>query len=551
MSSEDYDKVLSLLDDPLKFTLLCWPKIKLYDKQAEVLYSVRDNLETYVHAANEVGKDFIAAIVAIWFFASRSPARVITSSSGETQLEQILWSEIKQRIATSEYVFPWKVDHLRIRRFKNGKNGAGYRNGDDPFDPLSYIIGHVTKTVENFQGHHLPQDKARVLYIGDEASGIDDPFYDAADSWAHRKLIIGNPLNAMNFFYRHCKGGDMPDPADQSSGRLLRKVIHVDALDSPNVKIGMHLRSLGYSGPLPTIIPGVVSYDDYLRRDARWDKVKKHIRLHGLFWEGEGALLFPPNWLDACEAEFARIAALGDAFRKQRKAKALGLDIGEGGDDTSWSIVDEVGLLDQVVKSTPNTMDIVRDTLTIGRQWGIPPEDWVLDLGSGGKMIADRLRELGYKVRGVNFGESPTPPDPKNLRKGPPTRADEYETRMVFLNRRAEMYWMLHEMCDPQSTVDLIIDGKLVQAAKRPAVFALPEENYLLRQELAILPILYQEGKMYLPPKNRKITTKETTESNIITIRSLLGRSPDRADSLVLAVFGMLTKKPVRIVGVF
>ena len=72
----------SLATDPLKFVALCWPELTLYDKQREILLSVRDHLETFVHAGNELGKDFIAAIVAIWFFSSRQPARVITSSSG-------------------------------------------------------------------------------------------------------------------------------------------------------------------------------------------------------------------------------------------------------------------------------------------------------------------------------------------------------------------------------------------------------------------------------------------------------------------------------------
>ena len=60
------DESLSLLAvDPLKFVALCWPTLKLYDKQREILLSVRDNLETFTHAGNELGKDFIAAIVAI------------------------------------------------------------------------------------------------------------------------------------------------------------------------------------------------------------------------------------------------------------------------------------------------------------------------------------------------------------------------------------------------------------------------------------------------------------------------------------------------------
>jgi len=78
------------LTEPLRFVSLCWPQMKLYDKQREILLSVRDNVETFVHAANELGKTRIAAIGAVWFFASRTPARVVTSSSSESQLKMCL-----------------------------------------------------------------------------------------------------------------------------------------------------------------------------------------------------------------------------------------------------------------------------------------------------------------------------------------------------------------------------------------------------------------------------------------------------------------------------
>ena len=114
----------SLAADPLRFVALCWPTLKLYDKQREILLSVRDNLETFTHAGNELGKDFIAAIVAIWFFASRTPARVITSSSSETQLNAILWSEIRHRIETSRYPFPFRVTMLRVEKLRT-PDGSG------------------------------------------------------------------------------------------------------------------------------------------------------------------------------------------------------------------------------------------------------------------------------------------------------------------------------------------------------------------------------------------------------------------------------------------
>jgi len=151
-----------LAADPMRFIALSWPGMRLCDKQQEVLLSVRGNLETFVHAANQTGKTRIAAIVAIWFFASRTPARVVISSSNETQLVSVLWSEIQQLIRSAAWSLPFVVTHLLIKK----------RCHPDSSDTecTDYVLGHVAKTAESFQGHHLPSDRPRVLAILDEAS---------------------------------------------------------------------------------------------------------------------------------------------------------------------------------------------------------------------------------------------------------------------------------------------------------------------------------------------------------------------------------------------
>ena len=162
-------RIAELAIDPLRFISLCWPEMKLYDKQAEILLSIRDNIGTFVHAANELGKSRIAAMAVIWWFASRTPARMITSSSSQTQLESILWSEIRSLIETAAYRLPFRVTTLKVEKLKNSNTQAT--------EPRDYVIGHVTNEVENFQVHHLPNDKPRVLCAFDEASAVPDAFY--------------------------------------------------------------------------------------------------------------------------------------------------------------------------------------------------------------------------------------------------------------------------------------------------------------------------------------------------------------------------------------
>ena len=321
---------------------------------------------------------------------------MITSSSSETQLSSILWSEIRHLISTAAYPLPFRVTSLRVEKLKDPQTGET--------EPRDYIIGHVTNEVENFQGHHLPNDKPRVLGVFDEASGVPDAFYDASSSWAHRTLVIGNPLSTTNFFYRNCRAGDVPDPA--GTAKLLRKVIHIDGRDSPNVRAGMRWRENGNAGPSPVLIPGLLNYDEYIRREATWDEVKKTTRLYGRFYEGDQALLFPMHWLDAAMHR----DRWAEVIRRARTVEAIGVDVAAGGrDDTCWTLVDHVGVIEQIVLDLANTMEIVGRTVRLIQQRNLPPERVAVDAGGGGKQIADRLHEQGYFVRAIGFGESPMP----------------------------------------------------------------------------------------------------------------------------------------------
>jgi len=72
--------------DPLAFQREFWPDVQLYDKQIEILYSLRDNDETFVPAGNMLGKDFIAGYAVLWFFLTRHPCRIVTTSAKDDHL---------------------------------------------------------------------------------------------------------------------------------------------------------------------------------------------------------------------------------------------------------------------------------------------------------------------------------------------------------------------------------------------------------------------------------------------------------------------------------
>lgn len=502
-----------------------WPDAVIYDKQAEVIYSVIENDETVAPAGNMLGKDWVAAFIALYFFVSRHPAIVVTSSVDEGQLDKVLWGEIGNFISTSRYPLPIKVNYLDIRKIING----------DVYKGKSYLIGRVAAKDEGLLGHHQhrgPNREPNTLMIYDESSGIKHEFKTKTDTWAHRTLVIGNPFPCENFFKHAAKEGSIPDP--DVPGRYYRKVIQIRAEDSPNVQLALLQKEAGLPVTNEILVPGLLDYPEYIKRRKTWDPVRQCVSLDATFYEGAKQLLYPPDWLNAAEAA-------AEGLPPMRKAKAIGIDPAEGTDNTTYTAVDELGLIEQVCHKTPDTTDVTSFALAFMRKHAVPPERVFFDRGGGGKQHADRLRKMGYNVSTVGFGEGATPERRRGVTQLSQAKMND-ETRYAYKNRRAEMYGLLRELLDPS-----LIGSKdaMPWVGHRKNVFALPysianrpreDGGPSLRGQLAPMPLKYdEEGRMWMLPKSKK-----NPDSKEECLKDLLGGfSPDEADSLVLATFGL------------
>ena len=187
--------------DPLRLATMLWPDVRFYRQQEEVIYSVIENDETYVPAGNMLGKDFVAGFLALWAFLAHPVCRIVTTSVKDDHL-RVLWGEIGRFIQTSRY--PLTIDkggilivnHHDVRKVVNGQRCE-----------ISYLLGMVSEKGEGLAGHHAPY----TLAVIDEASGVDDLAYRQMDTWARRKLIIGNPnpCPRNHFFRKACEAGDL------------------------------------------------------------------------------------------------------------------------------------------------------------------------------------------------------------------------------------------------------------------------------------------------------------------------------------------------------
>lgn len=305
--------------------------------------------------------------------------------------------------------------------------------------------------------------------------------------------------------------------------RYYRKIIKIRAEDSPNVILGLAQRAAGRVPSNAILVPGVLTYEEYCRRRKTWDRIRQCIGLDAEFYEGEEVKLFPPLWLNQAATIAQRLRLEGRA----RRAKAIGIDPGEGIANTSMCAVDEFGIVELVSKQTPDTNAITGEAIAFMRKHNVPSDYVCFDRGGGGKQHADRLRAQGLNVRTVAFGESISIDVRRQLnRPSYRDRREEREERYAFLNRRAQMYFDLRELLDPSVNQN---------------GWGIPAEYVRLQQSLRPIPLLYdQEGRIYLPPKNRKPDAAD--KSRVKTLIDLIGFSPDEADALVLAVYAMNNK---------
>ena len=176
-----------------------------WDKQIQIIESVRDNDNTCVASGHGVGKTFVSACTTIWFLCSYYQSRVITTAPTNRQVESILWAEI------------WNL-------YKNSRVPLGGKllKTSLSFEEKWFALGLSTDDPDRFQGHHAEN----LLLVMDEAPGVDPKIYEAAQgiltSRGAKSLLIGNPTSPSGPFFDCFKN-------------KLWTSFHISCYDSPGI----------------------------------------------------------------------------------------------------------------------------------------------------------------------------------------------------------------------------------------------------------------------------------------------------------------------------
>lgn len=158
-----------------------------WSKQADIIRALYRDKRVAVQSCHGVGKTAVAAAI-VEDFMAQGPCRIVTTAPTNHQVETLLWGEIRKRARMAK--IPWQKKPSN-KRWTIREDWAAF--------------GFSTNEPERFSGHH----GRRLLFVVDEASGVDEQIYNAARGFLTGSnsyvLMIGNPTQMVGTFYDNCQ----------------------------------------------------------------------------------------------------------------------------------------------------------------------------------------------------------------------------------------------------------------------------------------------------------------------------------------------------------
>jgi phage terminase large subunit len=278
-------------DHPVEFAKEILGVATLWDRQEEILRAAAKFKKNACRSGHKIGKSFDAAILSSWWMATRPRAKVIQTSSSFENVETILWPELR------------KLHRESLRPL--GGHLLSTARGGWKFEDGRICFGVSTDDPTRAAGKSGDQ----ILYIADEASGIEDDIFEAIEgnlAGGASIFMFGNPTHQSGQFFRAF--------TDESN---VWNPIHVSSEESPNVVARRD------------VIPGLCTYDWVEERKRVWgeNSATYQIRVRGNFADKASNVVIGLAVVDAARKRHATTQADGDL--------EIGVDVARFGDDDS------------------------------------------------------------------------------------------------------------------------------------------------------------------------------------------------------------------------
>lgn len=448
----DTEAVLYYADHPVEFVediIGATPD----PEQAKILRSVAKNQLTTVRSGHGVGKSTVEAWVVIWFMVTRPFPKIPCTAPTQHQLFDILWAEVSKWLRNNKALsneLVWTKEKVYMRGYPEEW----------------FAVARTASKPDALQGFHADD----VLYIIDEASGVDDDIFEpvlgSLSTPGARLLMCGNPTQLSGFFYD-----------SHNKNRASYATFHIDGRNSSRVSQDF----------VQTIIRMYGEDSDVFR-----------VRVAGDFPLQEDDIFIPLSLVEnSIMTEFSP--------RKNPDLVHIGCDVARFGDDKTviGYKVDEKATIwrkrqGQDLMKTADDIIILGEELVQRYKLETPIPVKIDDGGVGGGVV-DRLRQV---------------------KRNNPERFWWLEVYPVKFGERIK-----HKYYYDSTTYMMAVVKKLLQpydeeGNRKPVELILPDDDDLVAQ---------LSGRKYALTENSKIKIESKKE-----VKKRGQPSPDEADCVLL-----------------
>lgn len=358
-------KVVAEADQPVevrKFLAQWFPELFLgkrsYQWQQDVLAALNaKGSRVALSAANGSGKTSeVTAPLILWHMMRFPGSQTVVTAGVYRQVADVLWPVLrKNATGLGGEGMGWNVTEARITYCA----GPGFET--------SLCNGFSAEQPEKAEGWHARGPSNDLLFVIDEAKGVDDRIFEAMERCQPtRVLAASSPGGRAGAFFRIFHTGDSR-----------YKTFKVTAFDCPHITKDWIDQQITIYGEKSAFIQSMIfaEFGD----------------------DGNESLVLPPKVLQA---------NLSSPPAKNGTEKYAGCDFAAGGDENVIVFREGNAVKEVISWRERDTMSAIGRFITEFKRFGVEADHINCDAGGLGIPMCDALREAGWDVRRCNNGES-------------------------------------------------------------------------------------------------------------------------------------------------